>query len=298
LKGLTPPFFNATALSYGLKNIFYWPTREFLTMVAAAINAASPQTNGNSSEGSQELRRPPLALTLLEGRGVLEWAATYAARDILSSAPQGDDHPVILLPGFLASDRSTAPLRKFLTHLGYDARGWGQGQNLGRFYKMRTILEAYVDDVYAQTGQKISLIGWSLGGVFARHLALVRPDKIRSVISLASPFAADIHANSARKLYEMLSKEGPAQSEDLERLAGDLPVPNSSIYSKLDGVVNWRTSIAKSADNSENIEIRLASHVGIGINPASFWAIADRLAQPEGVFTPFAKNGPFALAYG
>jgi pimeloyl-ACP methyl ester carboxylesterase len=267
-------------------------------MVAAAINAASPQANSKTENSGQDLRRPPLALTLLEGRGIVEWAATYAARGVLNTAPRGDGHPVILLPGFLASDRSTTPLRKFLTHLGYDARGWGQGQNLGRFYKVRTILEAYVDDVYAQSGQKISLIGWSLGGVFARHLALVNPEKVRSIITLASPFAVDIHANSAKKLYDRLSQEGPAQREDLERLAGDLPVPNTSIYSKLDGIVNWQTSVAKSAPNAENIEIRLASHVGIGINPASFWAIADRLVQPDGVFKPFAKTGPFALAYG
>jgi hypothetical protein len=163
---------------------------------------------------------------------------------------------------------------------------------------MRTILEAEVAALYEKTGRKVSLVGWSLGGVFARYLSLVMPDKVRSVITLGSPFAADIHATSAKKLYDMLSQEGPADPRDLERIAGDLPVPNSSIYTKLDGIVNWKTCISPPAANAETIEIRLASHIGIGVNPAAFWAVADRLAQDEGAFVPFAKKGPFALAYG
>lgn len=273
-------------------------------MVAAAINAATPKKLAYSTQKSgksdthTKLRPPPLALTLVEGRGVVELAATFATRSILRHAPRGDGHPVLVLPGFLASDRSTKPIRQFLDELGYETYGWGQGQNLGKFYKMREVLEGLVDEIYTKSGQKVSIVGWSLGGVFARYLALVMPDKVRSVITLGSPFAADIHATSAKKLYDLLSNEGPARPGDLERIAGDLPVPNSSIYTKLDGIVNWKTCIAKPADNAETIEIRLASHVGIGVNPAAFWATADRLAQPDGTFKPFAKSGPFALAYG
>jgi hypothetical protein len=267
-------------------------------MVAAAINAATPKMRFKSSDKPRKLRRPPLALTLVEGRGMAELAALYALRGVLAHAPKGDGHPVFVMPGFLASDRSTVPLRKFLNELGYDAHGWGQGQNLGRFYKMRGILEDEVTRLHETTGKKVSLIGWSLGGVFARYLSLVMPDKVRSVITMGSPFAADINATSAKRLYDLLSQEGPAKPGDLERIAGDLPVPNTSIYTKLDGIVNWKTCISPPADNAETIEIRLASHIGIGVNPAAFWAVADRLAQKEGEFAPFAKRGPFALAYG
>jgi pimeloyl-ACP methyl ester carboxylesterase len=171
------------------------------------------------------------------------------------------------------------------------------GKDAG-FWLLRDVLEGLVEEIYTRSGQKVSIVGWSLGGVFARYLSLVMPEKIRSVITLGSPFAADIQATSARKLYDLVSKEGPVRPGDLEKIAGDLPVPNTSIYSKLDGIVNWKTCIAKPAENAESIEIRLASHVGIGVNPAAFWATADRLAQPEGVFKPFAKNGPFSLAFG
>ncbi len=264
-------------------------------MVDATFDTAQPHPHGRAARG---LKPPNLALTLTEGRGWMELAASLAARPILMCAPKGDGHPVLVLPGFLASDRSTVPLRKYLTDLGYDARPWGQGQNLGRFYKMRDVLSEKLETLHRQSGQKVSLVGWSLGGVFARYLALTQPDAVRSVVTLGSPFAADIQATNARRLYEAMSQEGPPNPDDLSALAGDLPVPNSSIYTKLDGIVNWRTCIPKPAPNAEAIEVRLASHVGIGVNPAALWALADRLAQPEGTFKPFARKGPFALAYG
>ncbi len=261
-------------------------------MVESTFASASPHPRGGS------LRPPHLGLTLSEGRGWMELAASLAARPVLMRAPRGDGHPVLALPGFLASDRSTLLLRRYLGELGYDARAWGHGQNLGRFYKMRDLLSRQLETIHRQTGRKVSLVGWSLGGVFARYLALTQPEAVRSVVTLGSPFAADIQATNARRLYEAMSQEGPPDPADLTALAGDLPVANSSIYTKLDGIVNWRTCIPNPAANAEAIEVLLASHVGIGVNPAALWALADRLAQPEGSFAPFARKGPFSLAYG
>ena len=264
-------------------------------MVDATFDGTGATARG---DGAGRLRPPSLALTLTEGRAWAELAASIAVRPLLMCAPKGDGHTVLTLPGFLASDRSTVPLRKYLTDLGYDARPWDQGQNLGRFYKMCDVLSRKLETLHRESGRKVSLVGWSLGGVFARYLALTQPHAVRSVITLGSPFAADIQATNARKLYEAMSREGPPNPDDLAALAGDLPVPNSSIYTKLDGIVNWRTCISKPAPNAEVIEVLLASHVGIGVNPAALWAVADRLAQPEGTFKPFARKGPFALAYG
>jgi pimeloyl-ACP methyl ester carboxylesterase len=263
------------------------------------MTAASAAMAGHSPSRPR-LKAPHRGLLLIEGRAILELAGTALATPILNMAPKGDGHPVMLLPGFLASDRSTKPIRKYLERLGYDARPWALGQNLGGFYKRRRILEDRLMQVHQETGKKVSLVGWSLGGVYARYLSLVKTDAVRSVITLGSPFAGDVHATNASKLYEFLSGEKHAHTkhEDLEALAGHLPVPNSSIYTKLDSIVNWRTCIAPAADNAENIEVHLASHVGIGVNAAAWWAVADRLAQPEGSFKPFARSGPFALAYG
>lgn len=256
-----------------------------------ATMTAAPAT------GAGRMRAPSLLLTLAEGRGLVEFAAGMAMRPMMMAAPRGDGHAVLVLPGFMASDRSTAFLRKYLADLGHDARAWGLGRNLGRFYRMRDVLSRQLIDLHAETGRTVSLVGWSLGGVFSRYLALTHPEIVRGVITLGSPFAGDINATSATKLYEFMSGEGPPVPGDLERLAGDLPVRNSSIFTRLDGVVNWRTCIARPAANAENIAVHLASHLGIGGNPAALWAVADRLALPEGQFTPFKASGPFALAY-
>ena len=260
-------------------------------MIEATMNAT------NFPPDTGRMRAPSLLLTLAEGRGLVEFVAGMALRPMMLTAPRGDGHPVLVLPGFMASDRSTGFLRKYLTDMGHDCRAWGLGRNLGRFYKMRDVLCRQLLDLHAETGRKVSLVGWSLGGVFARYLALTHPEAVRSVITLGSPFAGDINATNAKRLYEYMSGEGEPDPNDLTRLAGDLPVPNSSIYTRLDGVVNWRTCIARPATNAENIEVHLASHLGIGGNPAALWAVADRLAQAEGEFTPFARLGPFGFAY-
>jgi len=148
------------------------------------------------------------------------------------------------------------------------------------------------------TGRKVSLIGWSLGGIYARDLALQMPEMVRAVITLGSPFANDVRATNATRLYEALSGEGINDNPEIRQaIAGDLPVPATSIYSKTDGIVNWHTSLLRPSATAENIEVLLASHIGLGVNPAALWAVADRLAQDEGEFKQFDRSGPFAIAY-
>ena len=147
-------------------------------------------------------------------------------------------------------------------------------------------------------GRKVSIVGWSLGGVYARDLALRAPDLVRCVITLGTPFANDVRATNATGLYEALSREPVEDNSELRKaIAGDLPVPATSIYSRSDGIVNWRTCILRASDTAENIEVHLASHTGMGVNAAALWAVADRLALPEGQFAQFDRSGPFAIAY-
>ncbi len=153
--------------------------------------------------------------------------------------------------------------------------------------------------IHDQTGRKVSLVGWSLGGVYARDLALQMPDMVRAVITLGSPFASDIRATNATRLYEALSGEKADDNPEIrEAIAGDLPVPATSIYSRTDGIVNWHTTQLRPSETAENIEVYFASHIGLGVNPAALWAVADRLAQAEGEFKHFDRSGPFAIAYG
>jgi len=247
---------------------------------------------------TERLRAPGLGLLLAEARGIFELNASLLLSPLLMRAPRGDGHPVLLLPGFLASDLSMAPMRRYLRELGYDAHAWRMGRNLGGVARMRVALRDRLAEIHAAAGRKVSIVGWSLGGVYARDLALQAPDMVRCVVTLGSPFANDVRATNATRLYEALSGEAADDNPELRAaIAGDLPVPATSIYSRTDGIVNWRTCLLRPSDTAENIEVHLASHVGLGVNPAALWAVADRLAQPEGEFRQFDRAGPFAIAY-
>jgi pimeloyl-ACP methyl ester carboxylesterase len=229
---------------------------------------------------------------------MFEFGASLAAVPALFGAKRGDGHAVLVIPGFLAGDMSTDMLRRFLTFAGYQTYGWELGSNFGGVYGMRQKLRGRLADIAERSGGKVSIVGWSLGGVYARDLALSMPDQVRYVITMGSPFAGDLSATNAGRLYEILSGESVSSAalDDLEKLAGPLPMPTTSFYTKTDGIVNWQTCLVSESPRAENVEV-LASHIGLGVNPAVLWAVADRLAQPVGTFERFDRSGPFALAY-
>jgi pimeloyl-ACP methyl ester carboxylesterase len=254
--------------------------------------------DGGEEPAKSPLRPPGLGMLLAELRGIFEFNASLLMSPLLMRAPRGDGHPVLALPGFLASDLSMAPMRRYLAELGYDAHAWQMGRNLGGISRVRAALRDRLAEIHAASRRKVSIVGWSLGGVYARDLALSAPELVRYVVTLGSPFASDVRATNATRLYEALSGEViGGDPEFLDALAGDLPVPTTSIFSRADGVVNWQTCLLRPSAAAENVEVYLASHVGLGVNPAVLWAVADRLAQHEGQFSQFDRSGPFAIAY-
>src|ERR1700726_701009 len=197
------------------------------------IDRSEPEPRGR-------LRPPGLGLLLAEVRGLFELNASLLLSPLLMRAPRGDGHAVLVLPGFLASDLSTAPMRRYLRELGYDAYAWKMGRNVGGVSRMRAALRERLAEIYNATGRKVSVVGWSLGGVYARDLALQAPDMVRCVVTLGSPFSGDVRATNVRRLYEALSGEAVEEHSELRKaISGDLPVPATSIYSRSDGIVNW-----------------------------------------------------------
>ncbi len=245
-------------------------------------------------------RPPHRLLTLAEpGRALGELAAFYALRPLLGHLPKGDGHGVLVLPGFMASDGSTLPLRSLLDDLGYRTAGWGLGRNVRVDNARIDAMGRCLTKLHDETGGKVSIVGWSLGGVFARELAKLMPAKVRSVISLGSPISDDRNHTNARRLFEYLNgkEPEPMRGGNFRQLGKAPPVPTTSILTKTDGVVHWRGSVqADEGGQTENIEV-FASHCGLGVNPLVAYAVADRLAQAEGAWKPFAPRGLAALAF-
>ena len=114
------------------------------------------------------------------------------------------------------------------------------------------------------------------------------PDLVRQVITLGTPFKADVNATNVGRLYELLSKDtGHKNPEIIKQISIPPPVPFTSLYSKTDGVVSWEASIEDHGKYIQNIEVPGASHLGLGHNPISMYIIADRLAQKKGTWKPF-----------
>jgi pimeloyl-ACP methyl ester carboxylesterase len=231
-------------------------------------------------------------LMALELRAFWELGAVLPAWPFLRQAPRGDGHTVIIFPGLSASDASTLPLRSFLENMGHDVSGWNQGINFGPRAGVLQTARQQVIDTWQVTGKKVSLVGWSLGGIYARELAKELPHCVRNVITLGTPFAGSHESTNAWHLYQLVSGRDIHREVEQFDLPGAPPMPTTSIFSRSDGVVAWPASVqAPSLINpkTENIEV-IASHLGLGLNPSAWWVLADRLAQPEGLWLPFERK--------
>src|SRR6195952_4271262 len=256
------------------------------------------------STGPKDIyQAPPSAFLVLTElpRALAELGSLPLAAPLLMTAARGDGHPVLVLPGLSTTDRSTSLLRRYLSALGYDVHAWELGRNLGA----RAIgaqgekLIARLEAIYAMTGQKVTLVGHSLGGIIARQLSRRRPDMVRQIVTLGSPFAGDPRSTNVWKLYEYLCGHKVSDASTKAQLLeshNPPPVPSTAIYTKGDGIVAWQSCLEPETPTTENIEI-LGSHCGMCVNPIAMYAVADRLALPLGEWKPFGRGGMRSLFY-
>ena len=246
----------------------------------------------SDSDFSHDVLAPPSPLLMLmEARAPWEYAALLAATPWLGRLPVGDGHPVIVFPGLGASDSTTGPLRSFLRDRGYTPYGWKLGFNFGPKGGVLQGCRDLLAQVHQRHGQKVSLIGWSLGGIYAREMAKEMPERSRCVITLGTPFTGHPRATNAWRFYEMVSGQRVTDPELNALIRVPPEVPTTSIYSKTDGVVAWQCSINPDEHaHTENIEVH-ASHVGMGMNPLALYAIADRLRADPARWQRFDTQG-------
>jgi pimeloyl-ACP methyl ester carboxylesterase len=236
----------------------------------------------------ETIKPPSRRLLLLEPRGLMDIPALLAAAPFLLTAPRGEKHGVVVLPGFGADDGSTVLLRRYLTMLGYDVHGWKRGRNVRRPGADLPAVIEQIKALKAKHKRAVSLIGWSRGGIMAREIARAIPDDVRMVITLGSPFA-DPTANNVGMIWTLITGEVPRNPVRMKEIARPIPVPATAIYTKADGVVAWRACLEVPGPRAENIEVR-STHIGLGFHAPALWAIADRLAQKRDVWKPFKPS--------
>lgn len=232
---------------------------------------------------------PPWSLSLTDpARAAVEFGLLVGALPLQRTLPTGDGHPVLVLPGLLAGDGSTVALRRILRRLGYRVHGWRLGRNIGPTAAAVAGMGERLQGLEARYRTPITVIGWSLGGIYARAMARRSPSSVRQVITLGTPFRLTHHnqtrASAAFNRFSHLHVERARVPLELE--TEPLPVPATSVYSKCDGVVAWQACLDLQSPRAENIAV-IGSHFGYGHNPAVVWAVADRLAQPAGEWAPF-----------
>jgi triacylglycerol esterase/lipase EstA (alpha/beta hydrolase family) len=245
-----------------------------------------------------DLRPPKLRHSVMElGRVVLEMASSALLGPILKTLPEGDGHTIMTIPGFMGADGSTSQLRKFLNHRGYNAIPWGLGrnasevrsQNIDDFLAHRAqtedVIAARIEQEFEASGRKLTLIGWSLGGLYAVALAHRFPQWVRQAITLGTPYGDP----RGTALYSIMGGlyENEVDEEGLQRWVnhtyrgGQLRVPVLALYSESDGIVG--AGIAKCQGDPRyvtNMAV-MASHVGFPFNPLVFAVIGNYLVEPQ-----------------
>jgi pimeloyl-ACP methyl ester carboxylesterase len=251
--------------------------------------------------------RPKALHQALEWRAFLELACLPWWTPVLASAPKGDGHPVLLLPGFMGSETTLFALEWYLRSRGYAVETWGLGRNVGFHAKHAQALEQKIRFLHHKSGRKVSLVGWSLGGLFALYGAHQASECVRNVVTLGSPISVDPEGSASppliKAMYRLIAHPMGPVAHTMQPRAKKLrnhewlPLPLSCLYSLSDGVVPpQEATVHGNPRLHENVRVP-GSHIGLGFNPVVLWIVAERLAQPEGQWQPFRPQGPVGWTY-
>lgn len=222
-----------------------------------------PPEPGNLGREAQVLLEVPRLLLRLPG---------------LRRQPRAAGDPVLVVPGFGASDASLWALRRYLGSLGYRVRGWGLGRNNGNVPDLIPRVVERTAALAERTGASVNLVGWSLGGTLSREVARERPDLVRQVITLGTPVIGGPRYTVAAGYYERQGYDlGEIESYVDERNRTPIEVPITAIYSRRDAIVAWGACIDRLSADVEHIEVK-TSHLGLTLSPEVYRLVAERLA--------------------
>jgi len=204
---------------------------------------------------------PPKYLLFLDGVSLV--SRFWRAFGSLGERGPAHGRKIMVVPGFLASDRTTLGLQRALAHAGFRVTGWGMGLNRGAH---STILDEIIHGLERfGEGEQVILIGWSLGGVFTREVAKLRPDLVAAVFTMGSPFSGDPRANNAWRLYERVTGHSVDEPPVEVRKGTKPPVPTIALWSRRDGMVAPAAARGEQHESDEHIELR-CSHMAFATN--------------------------------
>ncbi len=218
-----------------------------------------------------EFAPPPLRMLARESLSFAYMRMTASFGPIAPVQQSASQRPVIVIPGFMASDTTTGRLRRSLTAAGYDARGWGLGRNWQITADLFERMETHFDDL--ELDVPITLIGWSLGGLIAREFAKYAPHRVAKVITLGSPFSGGPRANNAWRFYELIAGHKVDSPPISAVLHEKPPVPTIAFWSANDGIVAARSACGLPEESDEQIELD-CTHMAYVARPEAISAIA------------------------
>ncbi|MEL7146762.1 MAG: alpha/beta hydrolase, partial [Bacteroidota bacterium] len=229
---------------------------------------------------NQEIPKPSLVNMALEGRALIEWASIYFMYPFIPKRIKGDGKPVLLIPPYLGDDNATSFVRKYLNSLGFKTYKWEQGFNMIKSHYLPR-LEEKLDDIYSAHGEKVSIVGWSGGGMFAKIIANRHPEQVAQIVTIGSPVwgVMDMksHVDGVLSFFsgKSLREKNKKFIEELEPIP---EVPVTCIYTKTDGIVPWKHCVEAESyrQDIKNIEV-FGSHSGLGANVSVLMITANAL---------------------
>lgn len=288
----------------------FGPDRDYLTLVLILEKINNIRANGSADRKTttqfvknfrksiqainKNIEAPPMYNVLLETRSLVEWTTMFGLYHVIPKFKKGNNKPVLLMPPYLGNDHSTRFVRKYLKSIGFKTYKWELGVNLINSKYLPKLVER-LDEIYERHQEKVSLVGWSGGGILAKIIANRYPDKVEQLITIGSPVWGVKNMNTpiVRTLEFLRGKRLKERNKKFIEELEEIPnVPITCIYTKTDGLVPWRNCLEAETYRSDikNVEV-FGSHCGLGANASVLVTIANALIAntqgkaPEGIIT-------------
>ena len=245
-------------------------------------------------EINRRIESPPLFNVILETRSVVEWVSMFGIYPFIPKHKASKNRPVLLMPPYLGNDLSTTFVRNYLKSVGFKTYKWELGVNMINSKSLPKLIEK-LDEIFEIHQEKVSLVGWSGGGIFAKIIANRHPDKVEQLITIGSPVwgVKNMKTPVVRSLEFLRGRKLKERNDKFIKELEEIPdVPVTCIYTKTDGLLPWKHCMEAETlrKDIKNIEV-FGSHCGMGANASVLLTVANSLntnitgKKPEGILT-------------